>query len=176
MQYRRSSIEGGTYFFTVNLNDRNQKLLVENIQLLRNSFQHIKNKFPFYINGIVILPDHIHSIWTLPDNDSEYSKRWRLIKSHFSKHLPKSEQINSSRNNKGERGIWQRRFWEHQIRDEEDYRKHMDYMYFNPVKHGYVCNVIDWPFSSFHKDVEAGIYSKNWGLREPSELEVGEDI
>ncbi|WP_444996428.1 REP-associated tyrosine transposase [Aliikangiella sp. IMCC44359] len=163
MQYRRANTKGGTYFFTVNLAERNKSLLIENIDELRSAFKKVNKKFPFIIDAIVILPVHLHAIWTLPKNDADFSTRWRLIKTWFSKSLLKTEKIDQSRMNKSERGIWQRRFWEHQIRDEADYIQHMNYVYYNPVKHGYVDNVIDWPYSSFHRDVEKGIYSKDWG-------------
>ncbi len=162
MQYRRSKSKGATYFFTVNLADRNQSLLVDHIGNSRISFKNVKSKLDFKTDAIVILPDHLHSIWTLPIDDADYPTRWRLIKSSFSKSLPKTEVINDSRKNKSERGIWQRRYWEHQIKNDEDYRKHMDYIYYNPVKHKHVDKVIDWPHSSFHRDVENGLYTKDW--------------
>ena len=136
MQYRRANTAGGTYFFTVNLAERDKTLLVDHIDDLRTAFKKVKTTHPFIIDAIVILPEHIHTIWTLPENDSDFSTRWRLIKSWFSKSLPKTERINVSRTGKLERGIWQRRFWEHQIRDENDFNRHMDYLYYNPVKHG----------------------------------------
>ena len=174
MQYRRAKIKGGTYFFTVNLADRNESLLIDYIDVLRNEFSHVKNQRTFKIDGIVILPDHIHAIWTLPEDDSDFSTRWRLIKSGFSKKLPKTERINQSRQNKKERGIWQRRFWEHQIQDENDFIQHMNYMYYNPVKHGYVENVKDWLYSSFHRDIKLGVYDVNWGSGVAINLDVGE--
>ena len=163
MQYRRAKIEGGTYFFTVNLAERNKTLLSDYVDELRFAFKKVKTSHPFTIDAIVILPEHIHAIWTLPENDVDYSTRWRLIKAWFSKSFPKTECINQSRLGKSERGIWQRRFWEHQIRDENDYIRHMDYLYYNPVKHGYVKKVGDWPYSSFHRAVENGIYARDWG-------------
>ena len=174
MQYRRANVKGGTYFFTVNLAERNKTLLVDHVELLRREFARVKQSHPFKIDGIVILPDHTHTIWTLPKNDADFSTRWRLIKSGFSRQLPKEERINKARKSKNERGIWQRRFWEHQIRDEIDLSRHMDYMYFNPVKHGYVRNVIDWPYSSFHRDVENKLYPREWGENLDFELDVGE--
>ena len=151
MQYRRVYVEGGCYFFTVNLADRREDLLTRHIDVLRDSVAEVKRRHPFDIDAMVILPDHLHAIWTLPKGDSDYSKRWTLIKSGFSRQLPKGEHINKSRYQKGERGIWQRRFWEHLIRDEEDYLKHIEYIHNNPVKHGYVGNPKDWPHSSIHK-------------------------
>ena len=163
MEYRRSKTKGATYFFTVNLADRNQLYLVDYIESLRIAFKQVKAKLDFKIDAIVILPDHLHTIWTLPIDDSDYPTRWRLIKSAFSKSLPKTEVINDSRKNKSERGIWQRRYWEHQIRSEEDFKRHLDYIYYNPVKHNHVNKIIDWPHSSFHRDIKKGLYERDWG-------------
>jgi len=160
--YRRFHVEGGTYFFTVNLAERHRKLLTEHIGTLREAFRVIKGAHPFTINAIVILPDHLHTIWTLPTDEQDFSLRWRQIKSAFSRAIGKGERISRSRSRKGERGIWQRRFWEHVIRDEEDFARHIDYIHFNPVKHGYVKAVSNWPYSSFHRYVRLGIYSKDW--------------
>ena len=138
MQYRRANIPGGTYFFTVNLAERNKKLLTEEIKLLRTSMNKVKHSHPFRLDAMVVLPDHLHAIWTLPPDDRDYSTRWMLIKSNFSRGLIKQERINQSRKTRGERGIWQRRYWEHLIRDERDLNRHIDYIHYNPVKHGYV--------------------------------------
>jgi putative transposase len=151
MQYRRVYVKGGCYFFTVTLADRRNDLLIRHIDLLRECVADVKRRHPFEINAMVILPDHLHALWTLPKDDCDYSKRWTLIKSYFSRQLPKDEHINKSRYQKGERGIWQRRFWEHLIRDEEDYKNHVEYIHNNPVKHGYVNDAKDWPYSSIHK-------------------------
>ena len=155
--YLRYRIDGGTYFFTVNLAERNRTLLTERIDNLREAFRVVKEAHPFKIDAMVILPDHLHTIWTLPDGDHDFSQRWRQIKSAFSKEIAKEERISRSCLRKQERGIWQRRFWEHAIRDEEDFRRHVDYIHFNPVKHGYVQKVADWPYSSFHRYVRLGI-------------------
>jgi len=155
--YRRYRIEGGTYFFTVNLVERNRTLLTEHIGILREAFREVKEAHPFKIDAIVILPDHLHTIWTLPDGDHDFSQRWRQIKSAFSREIAKEERISQSRLRKQERGIWQRRFWEHVIRDEEDFNRHVDSIHINPVKHGYVKKVADWPYSSFHQYVRLGI-------------------
>ena len=160
--YIRPKITGGTWFFTVNLHNRNNTLLTDHIDKLRAATQKTKRNFPFRIDAFVVLPDHIHAIWTLPDDDHDFSLRWRLIKNHFSKNMPKTEFRDKVRKAKGERGIWQRRFWEHGIRDEADYHGHMNYCYINPVKHGYVKQVQDWPFSSFHRDVRRGLYPIDW--------------
>ncbi len=118
---------------------------------------------PFNVDAIVILPDHIHSIWTLPENDADFSARWQLIKARFSRSIAGGEQISQSRSRRGERGIWQRRFWEHVVRDERDFRAHMDYLHFNPVKHGHAASVREWPHSSFHRLVQKGFYAADWG-------------
>jgi putative transposase len=174
MQYRRANTEGGTYFFTVNLADRNETLLVDHIDDLRLAFKKVKTSHPFIIDAIVVLPEHLHTIWTLPKSDADFSTRWRLIKSWFSKSLPKKESITLSRKYKSERSIWQRRFWEHEIRDEVDFGRHVDYIYYNPVKHGYVKNVIDWRYSSFQRDLEKNIYPKDWGADVVIDIDVGE--
>lgn len=161
--YRRNFLPGGTYFFTVNLADRDARLLVENIALLRAAFRYGRRRHPFAIEAIVVLPDHLHAIWTLPDGDADFSLRWRLIKSAFSRGLPVDEQISSSRESRQERGIWQRRYWEHTIRDEADFARHADYIHFNPVKHGHAARVRDWPYSSFHRMVRRGAYPVDWG-------------
>jgi len=150
MEYRRMRVAGGCYFFTVVLADRKNDLLVTHIDALRAAFKAVKTRHPFTIDAMVVLPDHIHAIWTLPHNDADYSIRWMLIKRHFSMSLPKTEPIIMTRHQKRERGIWQRRFWEHVIRDERDYLNHIEYIHQNPVKHGYTNNAKDWPYSSIH--------------------------
>ena len=111
-----------------------------------------RQRFPFEIDAMVVLPDHLHAVWTLPEGDCDFPVRWRLIKIGFSKSNPGGEPLTTTRRVRGERGIWQRRYWEHMIRDEWDYSRHIDYCWFNPVKHGLVANVEDRPFSSFHRD------------------------
>ena len=162
MRYRRSKTPGAIYFFTVNLADRKQALLTEHIEDLRAVMKSVKQHHPFTIDAMVILPEHLHAIWTLPQNDYDFAARWSLIKSGFSRGLPKDERISESRLKKRERGIWQRRYWEHQIRDEEDFANHIDYVHYNPVKHGYVKRCIDWSYSSFHKYVREGWLPENW--------------
>ncbi|MDO9163639.1 MAG: transposase [Methylococcaceae bacterium] len=160
--YRRYRVSGGTYFFTVNLADRKRTLLTENIVLLRNAFREVKIAHPFHVDAVVIMPEHLHTIWTLPEGDDDFSLRWRQIKSAFSRKIETGERISKSRTRKQERGIWQRRFWEHAIRDESDFARHIDYIHFNPVKHGYVKQAVDWPYSSFHRYVQLGICARNW--------------
>ncbi|MEA3548597.1 MAG: transposase [Thermodesulfobacteriota bacterium] len=163
--YRRYRIEGGCYFFTVNLLERHQnQLLVQQIDILRDVVRRVQVRHPFHIDGWVVLPDHMHCIWTLPQNDDDYAKRMRLVKTLFSKEMPKTERRSRVRQRKGERGIRQRRYREHTIRDERDYATHMDYLHFNPVKHGYVDRVIDWPYSTFRNHVQRGLYPENWGV------------
>src|SRR4051812_27704856 len=147
--YRRNRIGGASYFFTVNLEDRRSHLLVENIGALRCALRYVRQRHPFSLDAIVVLPDHLHAIWTLPDGDSDYPMRWRLIKSVFSRALPCGETLSTSLAEKRERGIWQRRYWEHTLRDEKDVARHNDYIHFNPVKHGLVARVGEWPYSSF---------------------------
>jgi putative transposase len=160
--YRRNFLPGGTYFFTVNLADRRLALLTEHISLLRVAFRSVRAQYPFKIEAAVILPDHLHAIWTLPEQDADFAMRWRLIKSAFSRGLPRGERISTSRVSKGERGIWQRRYWEHTLRDQEDFSRHLDYIHFNPVKHGHAPQVQDWPYSSFRRWVRLGPYPADW--------------
>ncbi|MCI5136960.1 MAG: transposase [Candidatus Electrothrix sp. AR1] len=173
MRYRRARVPGGTYFFTVNLAERKRTLLVDHIDDLRNAVRKVQTDHPFRIDGWVVLPDHLHAVWTLPEGDADYSMRWALIKGGFSRSIPADERRSKSRISKGERGIWQRRFWEHLIRDERDYTTHLDYIHYNPVKHGYVRSAAQWPYSTFHRYVEQGMYDKNWAA-EPNKGDFGE--
>jgi putative transposase len=161
--YLRNRVPGGCYFFTVNLLERKKHLLTEHIDLLRHAFRTVKQQRPFHIDAIVVLPEHLHCLLTLPENDDDFSGRWRAIKKTFSKQLPATEYRSQVRRHRHERGIWQRRFWEHTIRNETDYIQHIDYIHYNPVKHGWVTQVIDWQYSSFHRFVKQGIYSPTWG-------------
>ena len=172
--YRRNRVPGGTYFFTVNLYDRRRALLVKNIEILRQAVRKVKINAPFHIDAWVVLPDHLHCLWTLPEGDLNFSMRWQAIKTAFSKQIPQGEFRSASRSGKAERGIWQRRFWEHTIRDDRDYAAHMDYTHFNPVKHGLVAEVADWPYSSFHHAVRMGLYPTNWAGDGVSLNDVGE--
>jgi putative transposase len=148
--YRRWFVPGGTYFFTVNLARRDSQLLVEQIDALRAAYADAINAQPFETIAICILPNHLHCIWSLPEGDSDFSGRWRRIKSGFSRRLPKSADLASSRR-AGERGIWQRRFWEHVITDLDDLTACMNYVHGNPVKHRLVGDNDDWPYSSWHR-------------------------
>jgi putative transposase len=160
--YRRNFVPGGSYFFTVNLADRRSRLLTENIELLRGAFRDVHMGHPFTIEATVVLPDHLHAVWTLPEGNADFAVRWRMIKATFSRGLPRGERISSSRAGKGERGIWRRRYWEHTLRDEVDFERHVDYIHFNPVKHGHVNRVSDWPYSTFHQMVRLGVYPEDW--------------
>ena len=168
--YRRIRMKGGCYFFTV-VTESRQHILTSNIELLRYAFRKAMVKYPFRIDGFVVLPDHLHCIWTLPDHDDDYAIRWRLIKNYFSRGLKKGEYVESNRCKRGGRGIWQRRFWEHLIQHEKDYQRHLDYIHYNPVKHGYVARPGDWPYTSFHKCVRRGLYEMDWASPVDSRME-----
>lgn len=166
MHYRRTYIPGGSYFFTVALADRKQSLLTDHVDLLKSAFMTVKNAHPFKIDAIVILPEHFHMIMTLPGDDVRYSMRLGLIKSYFSRGIDKSETRSISRQFKRERGIWQRRFWEHYIRDEPDFIKHINYIHYNPVKHALTLNPVDWKYSSIHRYIKQGLLPSNWSAAE----------
>lgn len=162
--YRRLYQPGATWFFTVNLAQRHDNtLLVDNIDLLRTAFRYVQNRYPFALDAVAVMPDHLHCLWTLPESDTDYATRWRLLKSYFSRHIGPQEYRSPSRIKRRERGIWQRRFWAHWITDQNDFNRHVDYIHWNPVKHGWVSCVADWPYSSFHRFVERGIYPADWG-------------
>ncbi len=148
--YRRNYVPGGCYFFTVNLHDRGQDLLTRYWPDLRQAIRMVRSERPFRVDALVVLPDHLHAVWTLPEGEADFSSRWRAIKSRFSKSLAL------------ERPVWQRRFWEHTLKDEASYRRHVDYVHLNPVKHGLVNRARDWPYSTFHRHVERGVYSLDW--------------
>ncbi len=165
--YVRARFPGGMYFFTVNLAERRgNALLIEQIAWLRAAFAHTAEERPFAMPAIVVLPDHLHCLWRLPPGDFDFPTRWRLIKSRFSRAVPDIERRSRSRLTKRERGIWQRRYWEHLIRDDEDYRRHVDYIHYNPVKHGYVTKPGLWPYSSFARWMARGDYPQDWGSAE----------
>src|SRR5690348_3070912 len=175
-RYRRASIKGGTFFFTVTLADRSSDLLVRHVDHLRYAYQAAQKLYPFETVAICVLPDHMHAVWTLPAEDANFPLRWSLIKSKFSRALPGKMGRAASKVAKREKGLWQRRYWEHAIRDEADLARHVDYIHFNPVKHGYVARVADWPHSSFHRFVERGWLDVDWGgdlkdIEGPSESE-----
>lgn len=172
-EYRRNYQKGGTYFFTV-VTHRRLPIFDNDdaVTILRESFKACMRKRPFKIDAIAVLPDHLHCIWTLPSDDEDYSIRWKEVKSGFTKQCIHSSKINTltptaSMVKKGEKGIWQRRFWEHTIRDERDYSMHCDYLHYNPVKHGLAAKPYEGPYSSFQRFVDKGIYQRNWGEVEP---------
>jgi putative transposase len=160
--YRRNFVPGGTYFFTVVLENRRSSLLVDKIASLRLAFRVARGERPFKIDAIVIVPDHLHTVMTLPEGDSDFSGRWRRIKSLFSGQVV-AEGVPVRQNRRGEYALWQRRFWEHTVRDETDFERHIDYIHFNPIKHGLVARVSDWPHSSFHRYVRSGLLPRDWG-------------
>lgn len=153
--YRCAYVEGGSYFFTVVTYDRDKIFSIEkNRKNLEVSVNEVRREYPFAIDAWVLLPDHIHCIWTLPQGDNNFSKRWQLIKRGFTIRYNKTKNeawaIGESRKKRGEHAVWQRRFWEHLIRDDKDFERHCDYIHYNPVKHGYVMSPKDWQFSTFH--------------------------
>ena len=151
MRYRRSFQPGGSFFFTVVTAHRRPIFAsADAIAMLREAFRVVRKARPFDIDAIVVLPDHLHCIWTLPDGDADFMTRWRLIKTWFSKHS-------------AFKNIWQHRYWEHLLRDERDFEHHVDYIHFNPVRHGLVNRVVEWPYSSFHQYVARGMYPVDWG-------------
>ena len=174
MKYRRADVNGGCYFFTVNLADRNNTLLTDEIDRLRATINKVKKQHPFKLDAMVILPEHLHALFTLPQNDHDFATRWMLIKAGFSRQLPKLERISDSRKTKGERGIWQRRYWEHLIRDDKDFARHVDYIHYNPVKHGHVTRPEDWPYSTIHHYLKQGLLDRNWGSDYVEESGFGE--
>jgi putative transposase len=161
--YRRAKLKGGAFFFTVALADRSGDLLIRHVDRLRRMYRSVQARHPFETIAICILPDHIHAIWALPEGDADFPLRWSLIKSAFSRGLAHEGRRTASKVAKRERGLWQRRYWEHAIRGDADLARHVDYIHFNPVKHGYVSRVIDWPHSSFPRYVSDGILPADWG-------------
>ena len=163
-EYRRAHVPGASWFFTVNLAQRRgNDLLVAHIAALRAAFEAVRVRHPFRMEAVVVLPDHLHCIMTLPEGDADFSTRWSLIKGNFSRAIERRESVSASRAGRRERGIWQRRFWEHMLRDQDDFNRHADYIHWNPMKHGWVRRVGDWPHSSFHDYVRRGIYPPDWG-------------
>jgi Transposase and inactivated derivatives len=149
-------------------------LLVDRIDDLRTAVSVVKQRHPFDIVAWVGLPGHLHAVWTLPEGDGDCATRWMLIKAGFSRAIPKGERIRATRRRKGERGIWQRRFWEHLITDEDDLRRHVDYVHINPVKHGYAARAADWPFSSIHRCIRRGEMPEDWAGAPEDDFRAGE--
>jgi putative transposase len=175
-QYRRIYVPGGSYFFTINLLERREnRLLVTHIDALREAVRKTKNERPFRIDAWVVLPEHMHLMMTLPPGDTDYSNRIKAIKIRFNHAIPALERRDETRTAKSERGIWQRRFWEHTIRDDRDFQKHTDYVHFNPVKHGHVKRVRDWPLSTFHEYLKSGVYPIDWADSDVGRIARGSD-
>ncbi len=174
VRYRRNFVPGGTYFFTVTLADRTSSALTDHVDALRTAFRLARHERPFTIDAIVILPDHLHAIWTLPSGDSDFSGRWKRIKAHVTHRLVAAG-VPVMRHRNGEYALWQRRFWEHTIRNESDFERHVDYVHFNPIKHGLVSRTRDWPYSSFHAYVRRGLLPVAWaGDVDESMMNFGE--
>lgn len=173
-RYRRPHLAGATWFFTATLADRRSRLLTQHIDLLRQAYRRVQASHPFETIAVCVLPNHLHTVWKLPAGDGDFSVRWRLLKFGFSRHFPPSAERSASQAAKGEKGIWQRRYWEHRIRDERDLQRHVDYIHYNPVKHGLVPRVAQWPYSSFHRFVAEGRLSVDWGCGQGWEGDLGE--
>jgi|ERR1700728_1575609 len=162
VRYRRNFVAGGTFFLTAALADRRSRVLVEQMSALRLAIGRIRKKHPFSVDAVVVLPDHLHIVMTLPQGDADFSNRLSLVKRRFTTAVLKSGATLNRRPN-GEIALWQRRFWEHTIRNEKDFERHVDYIHYNPVKHGLVTRVCDWPYSSFHRFVRLGFLPVDWG-------------
>lgn len=173
--YKRNFVKGGSYFFTVVTQNRN-KIFFSNLsrQHLRNAIKSCQERWFFEGVAWVLLDDHLHTVWTLPDGDDNYSKRWSYIKREFTQaYLANNKQTefrSTSKKSKRERGVWQRRFWEHTLRNETDFQNHIDYIHYNPVKHGLVDHAKDYPFSTFSQYVRDGVYDENWGISKDIDL------
>ncbi len=178
--YKRNFVKGGSYFFTVVTQNRN-KLFCSEItrKHLRNAINTCQERWPFEGVAWVLLDDHLHTVWTLPEGDDNYSRRWSFIKRKFTEaYLAENshdEFRSTSKQNKRERGVWQRRFWEHTLRDKTDFQRHIDYIHYNPVKHGFVNHAKDYPFSTFHQYVRDGVYDENWGISEDIDLSTAKE-
>ena len=175
-EYRRYYVPGAMVFFTLVTHER-RKLFDEELarRCLREAILNIQQVRPFTIDALVLLPDHLHTIWTLPEDDCDFSVRWRQIKGDFTARYRLAGGTegtrSKSRQKRRERAIWQRRFWDHVIRDEDDFERHLDYIHYNPVKHGLVECPRDWPHSTFHRWVERGVYEPDWGCAKKGVLE-----
>ncbi len=178
MRYRRAFIPGGSFFFTV-VTDRRRPLLAsaDAVNKLREAFRSVRARHPFSIDAIVVLPDHLHCIWTLPASDADFATRWRLIKTWFTKHRDPEVRATSRSDQatKAGQAVWQRRYWEHWLRDEEDFTRHVEYIHYNPVKHGHSDNPGGWRYTSFHRYVEAGVYPEDWGSGSMNFIGMGKE-
>lgn len=162
MRYRRDRVPGATWFFTVNLADRRSDVLVRHVQSLRAAFRTVRASHPFELDAVVVLPEHLHAIMRLPEGDADYAMRWSLIKAAFTRAVAGREFVAGRRTERRERTLWQTRYWEHRIRDARDLQAHVDYIHYNPVKHGHVQRPIEWPFSSLHRYVAHGVLPRDW--------------
>ncbi len=173
--YRRYFVPGATYFFTV-VTDGRRPLFArpEARNLLRQVTKECRDRWPFSIDAVVLLPDHWHALWTLPTGDEAYPTRLGWLKKEFTKRWlaqgGNEATVSEGRSADGRRGVWQPKYWEHTIRDETDFENHADYIHYNPVKHGYVTRAADWLWSSFHKWVGEGVYDPAWGTETPTRL------
>jgi putative transposase len=172
--YRRNRVKGGSYFFTVNLEDRRSDLLIAEIGALRSAVRGARARHPFRIDAWVVLPDHLHCLWTLSPDDFNFPVRRQTIKAMFSRSVPRPDDRRASLVRKREAGICQRRYWEHTIRDERDYAVHMDDIHLNPVKHGLAAHPAEWPYSSFARCVARGLYPMDWISNGPDLADAGE--
>jgi len=169
MQYRRAWIAGGSFFFTVVTAERRPVFASRAaVDLLRMAFRAVRSRHSFEMDAVVVLPDHLHCIWSLPEGDADFAMRWRLIKTWFTKRydLVSGNATNRHVSEKSQQKrlpVWQNRYWEHALRNEADMMRHVDYIHFNPVKHGLAATVREWPYSSFHRYAEAGLYPPDWG-------------
>jgi len=172
--YRRCRVAGGSYFFTVNLEDRRSDLLLTEISALGVAVRETQATRPFTIEAWVVLPDHLHCLWTLPPGDADFPTRWQMIKARFARRVPHPAYRRPSLLRKREAGIWQRRYWEHWIRDDRDFAAHVDYIHFNPVKHGLVSHPAAWRHSSFRRATARGLYPPDWAMAQDSLSTSGE--
>ena len=162
VNYRRDYTPGASYFFTLTLKDRKTTYLATYINSLGKAFRYIRAKSNFVTQAIIVLPDHLHFLWQMPESEANYSRPIRLIKTHFTQALLDLN-IPLTKSSKGKYQLWQNRFWEHRIRDEYDFQSHIDYIHYNPVKHGYVTKAVDWPYSSIHRYIKNGVIADDWG-------------
>lgn len=165
VQYRRNFVPGGTYFFTVTLADRRSSLLTDHADALLAAIRRVRDLHPWQTDALVILPDHVHAIWTLPDGDADYPSRWRMIKALFTRALRGCAEVDQA--------PWQSRYWEHTIRDDHDLAQHVAYVHYNPVKHGYVARPVEWQWSTIHRYVRDRQIAENWAV-EPTDVNVPE--
>ena len=166
-RYRRAKTAGATYFFTLVAYRRQPILCNEDIRTaLREGIVLARQKRPFTIDAWVLMPDHLHCLWTLPEHDADYATRWATIKRHVSLTVRdtyhRDEWLTPSKRKHRESTLWQRRYWEHQIRDVDDFNRHTDYIHYNPVKHGLAARPVEWPYSTFHRHVAHGTYPLDW--------------